>query len=280
MWGIHVTRTGLNGRRSRPIHTALTLDASQYGCSAAQIFVLNPRSSAEVKLEQTAIFSVSKDIQLYAHASYATHLNESRLIIRQLELCAKMGIKGLNVHLPLDEPQTIAAALVPHLPHCERLGVQILLENISSKSKHAHTPAMLEAICKAIVTASGGGSGSDDDARWGLCVDTAHLWACGVDVSTPKMMQDCLDHMPVATSKIKLFHLNGATSRLGAGSDRHAIPGCPDDLIFGTAPLNKTGFWTVVQHAKKHGQSIILEINRGTDAELEAIAGVMRAALN
>jgi deoxyribonuclease IV len=75
----------------------------------------------------------------------------------------------------------------------------------------------LEEI-EAIISACGG------DNRIGLCIDTQHLWASGVDYSSVAGTQALIDEIDfrIGIERLKCFHLNDSKIELGGNRDRHA----------------------------------------------------------
>lgn len=57
----------------------------------------------------------------------------------------------------------------------------------------------------------------------GICIDTAHLYTAGYDISSYKKMDDIYRQFIsiVGHGKIKAFHLNDTLSKLGGGKDVH-----------------------------------------------------------
>jgi len=70
----------------------------------------------------------------------------------------------------------------------------------------------------ALIDATGG------DERIGLCIDTQHLWASGVDYSsthgTNKLVHEI--DMRIGLERLRCFHLNDSKIELGGNRDRHA----------------------------------------------------------
>ena len=60
-------------------------------------------------------------------------------------------------------------------------------------------------------------------ARLAFCLDTAHLWGAGYDVSTAGGAQSAIDRFGelVGLDRLALIHLNDSRSELGSRSDRH-----------------------------------------------------------
>ena len=59
--------------------------------------------------------------------------------------------------------------------------------------------------------------------RIGICIDTAHLWGSGYDISTALGVQNMFNtlHSYVGFDKLKVVHLNDTVKDLGSHIDRH-----------------------------------------------------------
>lgn len=60
-------------------------------------------------------------------------------------------------------------------------------------------------------------------ARIGVCLDTAHLWAAGHEISRPDVLDDLLDDVDrrLGPGRLAMIHLNDSKARLGSRHDRH-----------------------------------------------------------
>lgn len=59
--------------------------------------------------------------------------------------------------------------------------------------------------------------------RVGLCLDTAHLWSAGHDISDPERLDAVLDAFDsrIGLGRLAMIHLNDSRSELGSAADRH-----------------------------------------------------------
>ena len=64
---------------------------------------------------------------------------------------------------------------------------------------------------------------ADDDERLGICIDTQHLWASGVDFSTVDGADAVVDEVGqrFGLERLGCMHLNDSKVDLGANRDRH-----------------------------------------------------------
>jgi deoxyribonuclease-4 len=101
---------------------------------------------------------------------------------------------------------------------------------------------------QALIDATGG------DERIGMCIDTQHLWASGVDYSsthsTNKLVHEI--DMRIGLGRLRCFHLNDSKIELGGNRDRHANI---DEGTIGTA-----GLAALVGHPDFRGLPLLLEV--------------------
>ena len=71
----------------------------------------------------------------------------------------------------------------------------------------------------------------DDHPRLGICLDSCHWWASGVDVSDPAALDSALDDLDarIGLGRVRVLHVNDSKAPLGSNRDRHDV--VPDGLI-------------------------------------------------
>jgi deoxyribonuclease IV len=64
----------------------------------------------------------------------------------------------------------------------------------------------------------------DGHRRLGICLDSCHLFASGVDVGDPKALDACLDEVEasIGLDRLRALHVNDSSTPLGSNRDRHA----------------------------------------------------------
>lgn len=121
----------------------------------------------------------------------------------------------------------------------------ILIENAAGAG--GTVGRSLEEI-EAIIDALGG------DERIGLCIDTQHLWASGVDYSsiagTEKLVKEIRTR--IGLERLRCFHLNDSKIELGGNRDRHA------NIDEGT--IGTKGLAPLVGHPRLRDLPLILEV--------------------
>jgi len=95
----------------------------------------------------------------------------------------------------------------------------------------------------------------------GICVDTAHLFASGVDIRTPKGLKDYLQRFDelIGLEHLRSIHLNDSRQPLGSRKDQHT--GLADGYIFRDDHCLSV-IRELVAFAKQHRIPIILETHR------------------
>jgi deoxyribonuclease-4 len=61
--------------------------------------------------------------------------------------------------------------------------------------------------------------------RLGICLDSCHWWASGVDVTSADALDDAITHVAarLGLERLRLLHVNDAKTPLGSNRDRHEV---------------------------------------------------------
>jgi deoxyribonuclease-4 len=67
----------------------------------------------------------------------------------------------------------------------------------------------------------------DRHPRLGICLDSCHWWASGVDVSESSALDDALEDLDarVGLDRVRVLHVNDSQTALGSNRDRHELVG-------------------------------------------------------
>lgn len=155
--------------------------------------------------------------------------------------------------------------------------VRVYLETPSVKPQNSHyeTPEKLARLFDLVRERA------DPDLRFfGLCIDTAHIWASGVDISSREAAEDWLARLEACSASIPpeaiMFHLNDNRNARGSGRDEH------DPLFMGAIwgeyaqEPGKSGLAAFLEFANRHDIPTVLERkgrkagNEHSEAELTA----------
>lgn len=238
MFGPHVDRTHAAAARGagRPSITA-HIEAARasaagvdFGARAFQVFVAGPRNMTITLREEEAAelreyLDRNPELQVFAHGTYADYPwygkpYPAEFIRAELELCERAGISGLVIHLGKPGIGEVMRYL-PRLVSAAR-GVLVFLEVPHVRPEHSHyeTPEKLAALFREIRQID------PTLCRFGLCLDTAHLWSCGVDLQSFEAAEAWLRRLEAVADVIPpdriIVHLNDSLDDCGSGTDRHA----------------------------------------------------------
>jgi len=206
--------------------------AVRLGCECAQIFVGNPRQwrAATYADEELAEFSRRRAAAgvapLVAHAPYLVNLATPDpglhalgvdALVRGLGVMEAVGGLGVVTHIgsakgaPADEALArVAAAVREALARTER--AVVLLENSAGGTLGGSFAELRDLLDRL-----------DGAPRVAVCLDSAHLFAAGVDLRREADVTAMLDEFDrvVGLGRLGLWHLNDSRSALGSRLDRH-----------------------------------------------------------
>ena len=161
-------------------------------------------------------------IGLYVHAAYVINVAStnnriripSRKLLQQtIDAAAGIGARGVIVHgghVTADEDQKLGYDNWRKCVDGLDVKVPILIENTAGGKKAMMR--YLESVRDLWSTLEG----SDNLGEIGLCLDTCHAHAAGLDLDT--VVRD----LRAITGRIDLVHCNDSRDTAGSGRDRHA----------------------------------------------------------
>jgi deoxyribonuclease-4 len=228
-FGAHMSTTG-------GVWKALERGAS-IGCEVVQLFVKNnmqwfgrPFLPSDVAAYANQ-FAACHFSCVFGHTGYLINLgappspnrdNSIKSLIQEIELAADLGLPFLvlhpGAHLGAGEAaglKQIIAGLDQVFRATRATPVRIALENTAGQGTClGYRLEHLAAIY----------NGVKQPQRLGVCLDTAHLFAAGYDVRTPKGWKAAIREVEklVGFKEILAFHLNDSKTDLGSRVDRHA----------------------------------------------------------
>ncbi len=205
-------------------------------CEIVQVFVKNnmqwmgkPFSEEDIAL-YTKEAAASKFSTVFGHTGYLINLgapaSENRerslkSLIQEIELATALGLPFLvlhpGAHLGAGEQagiKQIVSGLNEAFAATKKSNVRIALENTAGQGSNlgnqiSHLAAIFDAVKKP--------------DRLGVCLDTAHFFAAGYDIRTPKGWDAAIREVTslVGLKNILAFHLNDSKTDLGSRVDRH-----------------------------------------------------------
>jgi deoxyribonuclease-4 len=210
--------------------------ARQIGATALQIFSDNPtawrrRPEPPADAAEFVAYCAQEGIAPVAiHASYLINLAGSTEpfasqslagLIYEVQRAPAFGATLVNTHVGSHRGDGTNAGLTRLTANITRVlsetpgGVRLVLENAGGGgdtvgSSLEELAAILEGVSKG-------------NERLAFCLDTAHLWGAGYDLSTEEGAIGVLDRFDalIGLDRLALVHLNDSRSALGSRSDRH-----------------------------------------------------------
>ncbi|CAN5449139.1 deoxyribonuclease IV [soil metagenome] len=245
--------------------------AREVGAGAVQIFSDNPtawRRKPEPPADVAAFRERLRELDigpLAVHGPYLINLcgpdqelwdRSVATVVAELHMGAAYGASFVNIHIGshkqsgfeagLDRlARGLAAALeqVPPAP-----GVPLLvLENSAGGAGMGGT---MEELAGILELAQGAGVPLD---RLGFCLDTAHLWAAGHEISRPEVLDRLLDRFDalIGPERLAMMHLNDAGTALASTVDRHEH--------IGAGAIGPIGMAHVLRHPRLRSVPAYLE---------------------
>ena len=234
--------------------------AAEIGATAIQVFTDNPtawrrrseppRALAEfrARLREAGIGPVA------VHAPYLINLcggnadfwqKSIATLVNELRVGATYGAEFVVMHIGshrgLGREEGVAR-LVAGIGHVfaqtQASDPMLVLENAPGSGHGIGAP--LEDLAEIIDAAGAAGLPLE---RLGLCLDTAHLWAAGHDVSTDDGVAALVDRIDelVGRERLVMLHLNDSKTTLGSRLDLHEH--------IGAGRLGPAGMRAVLRHA-------------------------------
>jgi len=231
--------------------------AEKLGCDCLQIFSRSPRSLAAKPIGAEIARRFRKRLRDSGLSPLAVHLNylpnlasadtrfrtlSAQVLAEELERAQCLGAQFVvfhpGSHRGISERRAIRAvaravnrALARRLPRKPVL----LIENTSGQgSSLGRSFEQIAEIIKLV----------EDKRKVGICLDTAHAFEAGYDLSSAAGIEDMLDEIDrtMGISRLKLIHLNDSLTGLGSQADRH--------WHIGRGKIGKKGFEIILSHRR------------------------------
>jgi deoxyribonuclease-4 len=216
--------------------------ASEIGASALQIFSDNPtawRRRVETPPEAAAFRQRLKELDIRPvaiHAAYLVNLagpdddlfgRSVEMIRHELEHAPEFGARFVNVHVGSHRGAGLEAGIGRLVDGLERAtdgafsspdAPLLVLENSSGGG--FTIGSTIAELAMALESAAARGL----DGHLAICLDVAHLWGAGYDVSRPEAIDRLLEEVDrtIGLERLVMVHLNDSRSALGSRRDHHA----------------------------------------------------------
>jgi endonuclease IV len=291
-FGYHVTK-----EKHPSIYDAIR-DADVNG--AVQIFTHNPRGYGQ-NIDKDDIKKLKKlneitDMQIFVHLPYVmSPWNKKNSAVQSmlsmLRVAKQINSPGAVVHLKTASPNEISEALryamstVPkgnlgelaplllEMPARKPVSGSIGDDDNGNYNRSDHMVYLMRKIKQVFLT-KGSGVTRAHYRKIGICVDTAHVFSSGIDITTAAGARRWWNGFRNRDKKekIKLVHLNGIYRELGSGTDKHAVIFHKNDSIWGNIDYEQSGCKFLIEKFVKYRIPIVMEINTDFDARPGAMA--------
>jgi deoxyribonuclease-4 len=253
--------------------------ARQIGATALQIFSDNPtawRRRPEPPADAPAFvaFCAREGIAPVAiHASYLINLAGSAEpfarqslegLTYEMQRAPAYGATLVNTHIGSHrgggKVQGVArlAAKVSAVLADSPAGVRLVLENSAGGGD------TLGGSLEELAAILGAVPASDAD-QLAFCLDTAHLWGAGYDISTGEGATSVLDRFQelIGLNRLALIHLNDSRSQLGSRGDRHEH--------IGAGKIGIAGLAAFLRDPRLAGRTTLVMETPGVDEGFDAV---------
>lgn len=209
------------------------------GGDAVQVFTQSPRmwkptEHSKEELERFRVRRREAGIEhVSCHALYLVNLASRDEAVRANslaalratmetagEICADAVVFHVGSHLGygFDEAVDVVTPALLELLELTTDELWLCMENAAGAGGTVgRSIAELAALCDAV----GGHS------RLGVCLDSCHWWASGVDVSDRATLTAALDDLDarLGLDRLRVLHVNDSKTPLGSNRDRHELVG-------------------------------------------------------
>ena len=233
----------------------------EYDGNCGQIFSHSPQVWQEPSIEDSEAEafrdrSIEADVGPWViHASYLVNLCTPKDDLREksiaslqdeVDAAATLDIEYVNVHLGAHTGAGVEQGLANAASALDELDVPedvtVLVESDAGSGTKLggdfeHLATVLEA--------------SEQDL--GICLDTAHLFAAGYDLSTPEAVEETVADFDkkVGLDTLECLHLNDSKHACGTNKDEHAH--------LGEGEIGEAGIAAVVNHDALRELPFVLE---------------------
>ncbi|NBC03954.1 MAG: deoxyribonuclease IV [Bacteroidetes bacterium] len=255
--------------------------AHEIGATGFALFTKNQRQWKSKPLTTENISGFKEECQKYGYSMDSVLPHDSYLInlghpetaklkksrdafLIELQRCEQLGIRMLNFH-PGSHLRKISE------DHC----IQLIAESINVSLDQT------EFVCAVIENTAGQGTNMgyrfehlaeiidlvDQKERVGVCIDTAHAFAAGYDITDESGFERTFSEFDevVGFDKLMGMHLNDSKKELGSRVDRHES--------LGAGLIGWTPFRMIMQDSRFDGIPLILE-TPDTDIWAEEISAL------
>lgn len=264
-------------------------NAKKLGCTAFQIFTRNPRGWAVNPIPRSEVFSFKNRLaasgiertSVVVHMPYLPNLSgpqgefyqrSVKTLKEEMQRCEVLGISYLVIHLG------------SHMGKGSKSGIDQLINALDTACAHRQSPNGVVVLLENNAGYRNNVGGKleelrlildklNNTERFGLCIDTCHLFASGYDLRTHESVIMVIEKIEniIGVEALKVIHLNDSKGPLGSNLDRHEH--------IGLGSIGRGGIAAFINHATIKALPIIMETpidtRRGDEENLEIVLNMM-----
>ena len=247
-----------------------SLDAGvAIGATSIQVFVQSPRMWKPSQYAP-AVLEAYREAQrdhptitdTFCHATYLINLATS-----DPELYEK-SVAALSHNVAVGRAMG-ASGVILHVGSHKGAGFAEVVDQVVRAFARALDDAGADTECPILIENAAGAGGtvgrsleeiealleaSGRDERLGVCLDTQHLFASGVDYATPSAARRLLKDVDrrIGIERLRCLHLNDSKTAFGSNRDRHAN--------IGEGEIGEAGLAALVGHPAVRELPLLLEV--------------------
>jgi deoxyribonuclease-4 len=243
------------------------------GCETIQFFSRNPRGWRYDPLDKEEVGAFRSSMKtstlfpVFLHLPYLANIACSRSrfyarsvksIVTDLKRAEQLGAQYLIIHIghrmesSVEEAMEAVSKGINQAFEKVKNSVILLLENTAGQGTEiGHSFDQIGKIINQV----------DGKERMGVCLDTAHTFEAGYDLSKPEGTESMLESFEktIGLKRLHLLHLNDSKTSLGSRKDRH--------WHIGEGYIGKEGFRNLINHPSIRTLPGIMETPRKDTVE-------------
>lgn len=261
--GPHIDRVYSNKKNAKLIDHILaaikyTKERANFDISIVAFFVAGPRTYS-INIDNDEIEGLaSLNIEKFIHNTYISHPWKNsnsaiHSIHKQINICNKINATGFIVHLPKDNINNILKILPKLYDPEDTTRIYLEIPALKPSNSFFHNPQNLNTLFERIKNEI-----DPNLNHFGLCIDTAHLWSCGVDLSSYELANEWLNNLNI-DPKCLMIHCNDNDKELGQAPDIHNSVTHGQIWQSYKDNLKESGLFAILSFANEFDIPIILE---------------------
>jgi deoxyribonuclease-4 len=281
---------GAHVRQSGGLDRAIAR-GEQAGFDVIQVFTQSPRQWRPTARDEAELARLAQRVRSspvlrgwVCHATYLINLasphadvcaRSAHCLTENMRVATGLGARSVIVHVGshlgagLEQQLSLIADAIGAALEATPNGCDLLLENTAGSGGTIGRTADELAL---VIDAAGSGP------RLGVCLDSQHLWASGIDFATPDAMDKVVAGLvdAVGDGRLRCLHLNDSKVPFASQRDRHAN--------LGEGSIGADGLASFLGHPAVQGLPALMEFEGfggdGADAaDLEAARSIHAAGL-